>query len=430
MSTASWLEIPSGSHFSLANIPFGIITTPASAEPHAAIAIGDHVLDLYTFAVNSGFAALQNFTPEHAKLFSQSTLNHFAATGQVFHRYIREYLQNVFALNTTVPQVLKDSNTAREAALFHKKDVKVYIPMKIAGYTDFFAGRNHAYNCGCIFRDSQKALQPNYLHLPVGYSSRASSVVVSGTPIRRPLGQYLANKMDTASQFGPCRRLDIELELGALLCRGNEMGEPIPVDKAEEYIFGFVILNDWSARDIQAWEAVPLGPFNAKNFASSISPWVILKDAIEGFHAKGIPNETQLHPYLQQSRLDNVYDINLEVEIKTADGKVATFARTNGKNLVFSFAQMLAHHTIGGCPMKVGDLIGSGTISGTEPGSLGSFLEASAGGTRTFELENGIQRKFLQDGDSISIRAWCGKDGSPLVGFGECEGTIKPAPTL
>lgn len=317
MSTASWLEIPSGSHFSLANIPFGIITTPASAEPHAAIAIGDHVLDLYTFAVNSGFAALQNFTPEHAKLFSQSTLNHFAATGQVFHRYIREYLQNVFALNTTVPQVLKDSNTAREAALFHKKDVKVYIPMKIAGYTDFFAGRNHAYNCGCIFRDSQKALQPNYLHLPVGYSSRASSVVVSGTPIRRPLGQYLANKMDTASQFGPCRRLDIELELGALLCRGNEMGEPIPVDKAEEYIFGFVILNDWSARDIQAWEAVPLGPFNAKNFASSISPWVILKDAIEGFHAKGIPNETQLHPYLQQSRLDNVYDINLEVEIKS-----------------------------------------------------------------------------------------------------------------
>ncbi|KAJ5782584.1 hypothetical protein N7457_004358 [Penicillium paradoxum] len=428
--TTSWLEIPLGSHFSLANIPFGIITTPASTDPHAGVAIGDHVLDLHNFAVNSGFAGLENFTPAHERLFSQSTLNDFAATGQAFHRFIRGYLQNVFALDTTVPQVLKDNNTTREAALFHKNDVKVHLPMKIEGYTDFFAGRNHAYNCGCIFRDPQKALQPNYLHLPVGYSSRASSVVVSGTPIRRPLGQYLANKGDTASQFGPCRRLDIELELGALLCKSNKMGEPIPVDQAEEHIFGFVILNDWSARDIQAWEAVPLGPFNAKNFASSISPWVILKDAIEGFHAEGIPNEAELHPYLQETRRDNVYDINLEVEIKTADGKVATLTRTNGKNLVFSFAQMLAHHTIGGCPMQVGDLIGSGTISGTEPGSLGSLLEASAGGTRSFELENGIQRTFLEDGDSISIRAWCGKDGSPLVGFGECEGLIKPALTL
>ncbi|KAJ5812860.1 hypothetical protein N7447_009883 [Penicillium robsamsonii] len=196
MSTASWLKIPSGSHFSLANIPFGIITTPASAEPHGAIAIGDHVLDLYTFAINIG-----------------------------------GYLQDVFALDTPVSQVLKDNNIVKEAALFHKKDVKVYIPMSIAGYSDFFAGRNHAYNCGCIFRDPQKALQTTSTSL-------------------RPLGQFLANKTDTAPQFGACRRLDIELELGALLCKGNEMGELIPVDKAEEYIFGFVILNDWSARDI------------------------------------------------------------------------------------------------------------------------------------------------------------------------------------
>lgn len=317
MSSASWLDIPSGSHFSLANIPFGIITTPASTELHAGVAIGDHVLDVYNFAINGGFASLQTFTPGHAKLFSQSTLNEFAATGQAFHRSIRAYLQNVFALHTTIPHILRDNNVAREAALFPKEAVQVHLPMKIGAYTDFFAGKNHAYNCGCIFRDPQKALQPNYLHLPVGYSSRASSVVPSGTPIRRPLGQTFANKGDTVSQFGPCRKLDIELELGALLCKGNEMGEPIPVDEAEEYIFGFVILNDWSARDIQAWEAVPLGPFNAKNFASSISSWVILKDAIEAFHTEGIPNEAKLHSYLRETRLDNVYDINLEVELKS-----------------------------------------------------------------------------------------------------------------
>ncbi|KAJ5982565.1 hypothetical protein N7451_012665 [Penicillium sp. IBT 35674x] len=430
MNTASWLEIPVGSHFSLANIPFGIITTPASREAHVAVAIGDHVLDLHTFAVNGGFASLESFTPAHAKLFSQSTSNGFAATGQAFHRSIRGYLQNVFALHTTVPQLLRDNVVAREAALFPKETVKVHLPMKIWGYTDFFAGKNHAYNCGCIFRDSKNALQPNYLHLPVGYSSRASSVVVSGTPIRRPLGQFLAKEGDTISQFGPCQKLDIELELGALLCKSNEMGEPIPVDKAEEYIFGFVVLNDWSARDIQAWEAVPLGPFNAKNFASSISPWVVLKDAIEGFHTQGILNETDLNPYLREQRLDSMYGINLEVELRTADGEVATLTRTNSKNLVFSFAQMLAHHTIGGCPMQVGDLIESGTISGTGPGSLGSFLEASSGGTKRFDLSNGIKRTFLQDGDSIAIRGWCGKDGTPLVGFGECEGTIKSAPTL
>jgi fumarylacetoacetase len=450
MSSASWLEIPSRSHFSLANIPFGIITTPASTNPHAGVAIGDHVLDLSIFTETDGFAALETFTSAHTKIFSHPTLNEFAAIGQTFHRSVRSYLQNVFALDTTVPQVLRDNDTARKCALFHKKDVKNHLPMKIEGYTDFFAGKNHAQNCGRIFRDPLNPLQPNYLHLPVGYSSRASSVVVSGTPIWRPQGQFIENRGDNSSHFGPCRSLDIELELGVLLCKGNEIGRPISVDEAEEYIFGFVILNDWSARDIQAWEAMPLGPFNAKNFASSISPWVVLKDAIEPFHAEGIPNETGLHAYLRETRTDNMYDVNLEVNLKSrspplpmiqhghfsnmqilaAEGRVATLTRTNGKNLVFSFAQMLAHHTIGGCPMQVGDLIGSGTISGTEPGSLGSLLEASAGGGHIVLLPGGIERKFLEDGDSISIRAWCGKDESRLVGFGVCEGTILPAREL
>jgi fumarylacetoacetase len=317
MRSKSWLNIPEGSHFSLANIPFGIITTPASADPHVGVAIGNHVLDLYMFATHGGFSSLEDFSQSYVTLFSQPTMNDFAAAGQAFHRQIRRYLQNVFAADTIVPQVLKDSQAAQKAALFRKEDVKVHMPMKIAGYTDFFAGKNHAFNCGCIFRDPLKALQPNYLHLPVGYSSRASSVVESGTPIRRPLGQYLAKPGDTEPLFGPCRRLDIELELGALLCKGNNMGEPIDVNEAESYIFGFVLLNDWSARDIQAWEAVPLGPFNAKNFASSISPWVVLKDALEPFRVAAIPNETEIHPYLQEDRQDNVYDITLEAEIRS-----------------------------------------------------------------------------------------------------------------
>lgn len=317
MASESWLSIPKGSHFSLANIPFGIITAPASPSPHAAIAIGDYVLDLYLFATHGGFSHLESFSPEHVGFFCQSTLNEFAAAGQAFHQQIRRYLQDVFSSVTTVPRALRDNQAARNNALFPKENVKVHLPMKVTSYTDFFAGKNHAYNCGCIFRDPQKALQPNYLHLPVGYSSRASSVVTSGTPIRRPLGQYLANPGDEKSVFGPCRRLDIELELGAFLCKGNPIGEPIPVDKAEEYIFGFVLLNDWSARDIQAWEAVPLGPFNAKNFASTISPWVVLKDALEPFHVPGLSNDTELHSYLRQEREDNVYDINLQAEIKS-----------------------------------------------------------------------------------------------------------------
>jgi fumarylacetoacetase len=317
MTSESWLSIPKGSHFSLANIPFGIITTPASPNPHAGIAIGDYVLDLYLFATHGGFSYLESFSSEQVGLFSQSTLNQFAAAGQEFHKQVRRYLQDVFSSVTTVPQALRDNQAARDGALFPKEHVKTHLPMKVTGYTDFFAGKNHAYNCGCIFRDPQKALQPNYLHLPVGYSSRASSVVVSGTPVRRPLGQYLANPGDDKSVFGPCQKLDIELELGAFLCKGNAMGEPIPIDKAEGYIFGFVLLNDWSARDIQAWEAVPLGPFNAKNFASTISPWVVLKDALEPFHVPGLLNDTELHPYLRQERQDNVYDINLQAEIKS-----------------------------------------------------------------------------------------------------------------
>ncbi|EXJ63181.1 fumarylacetoacetase [Cladophialophora yegresii CBS 114405] len=427
MGASSWLDIPKGSHFSLANIPFGIITNPRTGERHAAVAIGNLVLDLHEFAHHQGFTGLEGFTPSQITTFSTPALNDFAALGQDVHRKVRRYLQDVFAEDTPFPALLKHNVESQRACLFQQDQVKMHLPVKIGGYTDFFAGKNHAYNCGCIFRDPAKALQPNYLHLPVAYNSRASSVVVSGTDVRRPLGQFLQSPSDTRPSFGPCRRLDIELELGALLCKGNDLGEPIDVNEAEKHIFGFVCLNDWSARDIQQWEAVPLGPFCAKSFASTISPWVILKDALEPFHVPGIPNETELHPYLREARKENVYDINLEVELRAPDGESAILSRTNARNLVFSFAQMLAHHTVGGCPLEVGDLIGSGTISGTEPGTLGSFLEASNGGKRSFDLSATIRRTFLEDGDSVVIRGWCGDDDSNLVGFGECSGTILPS---
>lgn len=446
MASGSWLSIPKGSHFSLANIPFGIITTPPSIEKHAAIAIGDHVLDLHEFANHKGFAELQDFPAAHLATFSQPSLNDFAALGQDVHARVRQYLQEVFTAESAFPGVLKNNNEAQCASLFRNDQIELHLPMKIGGYTDFFAGKHDAHNCGCIFRDPARALQPNYLQLPVAYNSRASSVVLSGTHIHRPLGQFLSTPGTAESSFGPSRRLDIELELGALLCKGNKLGEPINVNHAENNIFGFVLLNDWSARDIQAWEAVPLGPFNAKTFATSISPWIVLKGALEPFLTMGISNETKLHPYLREVRKSNVYDIKLEVELKSklsrwsrscssiadglapaSNGETAPLSRTNGSNLVYSFAQMIAHHTIGGCPLEVGDLIGSGTISGVDPGTLGSFLEASEGGKRSFNVSPTIQRTFLEDGDCVTIRGWCGDDDSNTVGFGECSGTILPA---
>jgi fumarylacetoacetase len=322
----SWLDIPKGSHFSRANLPFGIISIASTVEKHVAVAIGDHVLDLPEFARHQGFAELRGFEPVHVATFSQPTLNEFAALGQDTHRKVRRYLQDVFAKDSKYPGVLKDNLATQRASLKRTDQVTMHLPMKIGGYTDFFAGKNHAYNCGCIFRDPAKALQPNYLQLPVAYNSRASSVVVSGTDVHRPLGQFLDTPSATKSTFGPCRRLDIELELGALLCKSSKLGEPVNVNEAEAYIFGFVLLNDWSARDIQAWEAVPLGPFNAKTFATTISPWVVLKDALESFHTSGILNETSLHSYLREERKDNVYDISLEVELTSKLSKCQSFA--------------------------------------------------------------------------------------------------------
>ena len=316
MMAKSWLPIPLGSHFSLANIPFGIISTATSRSRHPAIAIGDHALDLQLFSSSNGFSELRSIQ-ESLSVFSQPTLNAFAALGRPVHREVRRYIQDIFSEDTRYPQLLRSNTQLRKEALIPIKDVTMHLPLHIGDYTDFYAGKNHAYNVGVLFRGPSNALQPNYTHLPVGYHGRASSVVVSGTRIRRPCGQILRNPTAEPKVpiLGPCAKLDIELELGAFVCKANKMGEPVRIEDAEDSIFGFVLMNDWSARDIQAWEYVPLGPFNSKNFGTSISAWVVLADALEPFRCKGLQNETKLLPYLEEKKEENVYDIKLEVDL-------------------------------------------------------------------------------------------------------------------
>ncbi|KAF2496353.1 fumarylacetoacetate hydrolase FahA [Lophium mytilinum] len=428
MSSHSWFDIPRGSHFSLANIPFGIISSTSSTTPHVAIAIGNHALDLAIFAANNGFSALSTIQP-HQAVFSQPTLNAFATLGRPIHAVVRKYIQSVFVKDTPYPEVLKTNSSLQKQAIFPLKEVQTHLPFKIGDYTDFYAGLNHAYNVGVLFRGPANALQPNYKHLPVGYHGRASSVVVSGTPIRRPNGQILENPAaeQKLPSLSPCRKLDIELELGAFVCRANRMGEPVPISKAQDSLFGVVLMNDWSARDVQAWEYVPLGPFNAKNFGTSISAWVVLADALEPFLVKGLENDTQILPYLQEKNAESVYDIKLQVDLKTSSGQSSTICRTSSRNLLWSFPQMLTHHSITGCPLQVGDLLGSGTISGLEPSERGSLLEQTANGKVSIKLSGEEERRFLEDGDEVTITGVCGSDDGALVGFGDCVGIIEPA---
>ena len=422
----SWLSIDPRSPFSIHNIPFGIISTADNLTPRPAIAIGDHVLDLHAFAQGNGFAALSLIQP-HQAVFSQPTLNAFAALGRPMHRVVREYLQSIFLEDGPFPQVLKDSADLQKQALLPRKHVRLHLPMQIGDYTDFYAGLNHAFNVGVLFRGPENALQPNYKHLPVGYHGRASSVVVSGTPIRRPNGQILANPAVKVPIVSACRKLDFELELGCFVCKPSAMSVPVSIHDAPEYLFGMVLMNDWSARDIQAWEYVPLGPFNSKNFGTTISPWVVLMDALEPFATHGLPNDVKPLPYLDEAGRKSHYAIDLSVKLTTASANTSTIGRTTAVNLLFSFPQMLAHHTVGGCPFNVGDLMGSGTISGKDKSQKGCLLEQSENGKVAITLESGEQRMFLEDGDTVTLTGVCGSEDGALVGFGECVGKIEPA---
>ncbi|KAE8441014.1 hypothetical protein EG329_006105 [Mollisiaceae sp. DMI_Dod_QoI] len=426
----SWLPIPPKSDFSLANIPFGIITSKNSqTQLRPAVAIGDHVLDLLAFSKGNGFSKLPTIA-EHLSVFEQPNLNGFAALGRPIHREVRQYLRDVFSESTSHSEVLKENEELRKQALLPKHETKTHLPMEIGDYTDFFAGVNHAVNLGSMFRDPKNALQPNYTFLPVGYHGRASSVVVSGTRIIRPNGQILLDPTKpNQPTFAPCRFLDIELELACFLCKSNSLGKPINIKEAEEYIFGYVLMNDWSARDIQRFEYVPLGPFTAKNFGTTVSAWVVLADALEPFRANKLKNETEIAKYLREERDDTVYDIKLEVDLTTPDGGTTTISKVSGANLMWSFPQMVAHHSVGGCNMRVGDLLGSGTISGKseERTDLGSMIEMNQQGKKEIMLSGMDVRKFLKDGDTITIKGTCGGEDGALVGFGECTGTIESA---
>ncbi|KAL1997505.1 hypothetical protein VTN49DRAFT_36 [Thermomyces lanuginosus] len=425
----SWLDISPTSPFSLDNIPFGVCSAEHQPEPRVAVAIGDYAFNLCGFADANGFKHLPSIQP-HLDVFRQSTLNAFAALGRTIHRQVRQYLREVFQKDTPYPDVLKDNKALQDELLVPLKYVRYHVPLKIGDYTDFYAGLNHARNMGSLLRPSNP-LMPNYKHLPVAYHGRASSVVVSGTPIVRPRGQVLEKPFGGTGEpfLSPSRWLDFELELAAFVCRSNKLGQPVSVDEADEYIFGFVLMNDWSARDIQAWEYVPLGPFNAKNFATTISPWVVLPDALEPFRTQALEpaDRESILPYLREKRASNVYDIKLEVELRPAGATEKTRITTsNAKNLLYSFPQMIAHHTIGGCNLQVGDLLGSGTISGPEPGMEGSLVEKTKGGKEPITLADGSKRVFLMDGDEVTLRAIAGSEGA-YVGFGDCVGTVLPA---
>jgi fumarylacetoacetase len=415
-SLRSFISVDPASDFPIQNLPYGVFTSKDGLAPRVGVAIGNFVLDLWELEQDCRLP-LRN-----VGVFSSSTLNPFMALGPKLWSETRARISEL--LRHDSPE-LRDNPTLRERALVPMADVKLHMPIAIAGYTDFYSSKEHATNVGVMFRGKDNALQPNWLHMPIGYNGRTSTVVVSGTKVRRPHGQLKPPTADAPS-FGPCKRLDFELEMGVVVGQPSAMGERLTEAQAEAMIFGFVLLNDWSARDIQQWEYVPLGPFQAKAFATSISPWVVTREALEPFRLHGPAQDPVPLPYLRQT-LPNNYDLELDVGLRAEPmNEAANICRTNFKYMYWSSVQQLVHHASSGCAMNVGDLLGSGTISGPEKHQRGSLLEISWNGTEPLEPASGVKRTFLEDGDSLVMRGWCQGDGY-RVGFGEVEGTITPA---
>jgi fumarylacetoacetase len=415
----SFIDAPPESHFPIQNLPYGVFVRPDAAEPHIGVAIGDRILDLRALDEAGPFFS-QRLRDGGA--LRQPTLNAFLALGPAVWRQTRETVSRLLRADNPT---LRDDDILRSKVLIPASSVRMVLPVEVGDYTDFYSSREHATNVGTMFRGPDNALMPNWLHVPIAYHGRASSVVVSGTDIRRPVGQ---TKGDDAPgpTFGPSRSLDFELELGCLIGPGNPLGEPIPVSRAADHIFGLVLVNDWSARDIQRWEYVPLGPFLGKNFGTSISPWIVPLEALEPFRTHGPAQDPEPLPYLRTAGLQS-YDIRLEVWLQ-AEGmdRPARLAATNFRHLYWSVAQQVAHHTSNGCNLRPGDLLASGTISGPTPDSFGSLLELAWKGTRPVPLPDGSRRSFLQDGDRVTMTGWCQGDGY-RVGFGEVTGRILPA---
>ncbi|MBS1491262.1 MAG: fumarylacetoacetase [Bacteroidetes bacterium] len=412
----SWVTIPDKSDFPIQNLPFGIFKTKYLSSV-AGVAIGEHVLDLVYLHENGYLDGLG--LP--AGIFNQKYLNDFLALGRKKGREVRARVSELLRHDN---DELKSNRAACEIALVPQNEVQMQMPVRIPNYTDFYSSEEHATNVGSMFRDPKNALLPNWKHLPVGYHGRASSIVISGTPIHRPKGQI--KLPETAFPvFCPTQKLDFELEVAFITCAETKLGSPISVPEAEENIFGLVLFNDWSARDIQTWEYVPLGPFLAKNFGSTISPWIVTLDALEPFRVKGPEQFPHVLPYLSFDGEKN-FDIALEVLIQTNNEQPTTISRSNFKYMYWNMAQQLAHHTVNGCNIQVGDMYGSGTISGPSPGSYGSLLELTWNGQRPLHLADGSERKFILDNDTVIMKGHCEKEGV-RIGFGECKGRILAA---
>ncbi len=413
----SFVDVASDSHFPIQNLPYGIFSTTSDARPRAGVAIGEFVLDLAQLEE----AGVLSVAPKGTRVFDRDTLNAFIALGRSAWAHARSRIGELLRADHAE---LRDNASLRARSLVPMREARMHLPVAIDGYTDFYSSKEHATNVGSMFRDPKNALLPNWRHLPVAYNGRASSVVVSGTPIRRPNGQL---KLPDVEQpiFGPTRKLDFELETAFIVGEGNALGEPIAVNEAEAHIFGLVLLNDWSARDIQQWEYVPLGPFNSKTFATSISPWIVTLDALEAFRVAGPGQDPRPLPYLTQPG-EHAFNIHLQVHLKPAGAPTSTICRTNFRNLYWSMPQQLAHHTVSGCNTRIGDLMGSGTISGSTPDSFGSLLELAWNGQRPLALTGGATRSFLEDGDELIITGWCEGEGY-RVGFGEVRGEVRPA---
>lgn len=416
----SWVDSANAAHcdFPIQNLPFGVFTT-ATTEPHVGVAIGDQILDLAV----AHYLGLLTLPKESQGVFASASLNRFIALGRDAWHSVRAQVSSLLEQGNAT---LRDNAPLRAQALVPQSAATMLLPVEIPGYTDFYSSKEHATNVGCMFRDPKNALLPNWLEIPIGYNGRASSVVVSDTPIHRPRGQIKAPTMERPV-YAPCGKLDFELETGFIIGTPNALGDTIACADAEQHIFGMVLLNDWSARDIQAWEYVPLGPFNAKTFGTTISPWVVTMAALEPFRVAQPEQEPKPLDYLVDGG-QHGFDIHLEVDLQAEQGKAHTICTTNFRHMYWTMAQQLTHHTASGCNTKVGDLMGSGTISGPTKDSFGSLLELTWNGANPLTLgegDNTIERRFIEDGDSIIMRGWAQGDGY-RVGFGECRGKVLP----
>ena len=412
----TWLNTPAETDFPIQNIPFGVFLTRDDIIT-IGTRIGDYAIDLGALHQLGYFKDI-DLTDD---IFLQDTLNDFISDGRKTWRLVRNRISDIFLKDNPT---LRDNLEHRSNILFDIEEIEMQLPVSVGDYTDFYASKEHATNVGSLFRGPENALLPNWLHIPIGYHGRSSSIIPSGTPIRRPIGQSKPGD-DGIPGFGPSKLLDFELEMAFITTDTNDLGKRVTIDEAEDYIFGLVLFNDWSARDIQAWEYVPLGPFLGKSFASTISTWIVTLDALEPFRIQGPKQDPTPLPYLQQGKNKN-FDINMQVAIQPENDVVTVVSNSNFKYMYWSMAQQLTHHTVNGCNVRSGDMMGSGTISGPTKDSYGSMLELSWRGQNPVSLKNGVERKFINDYDTVIMRAFGEKDGL-RIGFGECSGKVLPA---